>query len=201
MTAKEKFEARLKELGLWERWCENQECGRIGAATEEGTIVLVHEYEDDEYTEFTFPHLRELQESKEFREKALAEYVEAGDEKFIRELVWWYLYPNKNKCPLYPEDLYSICNEYTWKNFDNDGIMNCTNNHDAELVKRINTAYAAHQISFLRIVECLIERDYIEYMEKVGERPMLGCLSTISTYCQLIADNKDLETILSYCRE
>jgi hypothetical protein len=162
MTAKEKFEVRLKELGLWERWCENQECGRIGAATEEGTIVLVHEYEDDEYTEFIFPHLRELQGSKVFREKALAEYVEAGDEKFIRELVWWYLYPNKNKCPLYPEDMYTICNEYTWKNFEDDEeyIMDCTNNHDAELVKRINKAYHAQPFRFIRIVDLLIGKDY-----------------------------------------
>jgi hypothetical protein len=138
-----------------------------------------------------------------FREKALAEYVEAGDEKFIRELVWWYLYPNKNKCPLYPEDMYTICNEYTWKNFEDDEeyIMDCTNNHDAELVKRINKAYHAQPFRFIRIVDLLIGRDYREFVAKVGERPKPGDFGYISKYCQLIADNKDLETILSYCRE
>lgn len=119
MTANYKFEARLRELGLWERWCANGMCGRIGAFTEEYTIILVHENYDDDYTEFKYPPFKQMAESEEFRDKALAEFVDAGDEKFIRELVRWWIDPN-NTCPLFPEDAYFIWNEYTWENFEDD---------------------------------------------------------------------------------
>ena len=119
MTANYKFEARLRELGLWERWRANGMCGRIGAFTEEHTIILVHENYDDDYTEFKYPPFKQMAESEEFRDKALAKFVEAGDEKFIRQLVWWWVNP-KNTCPLYPEDAYSLWNEYTWQKFEDD---------------------------------------------------------------------------------
>lgn len=119
MKAYEKFEARLKELGLWERWCTNGECGRIGAYTEDNTIILVHENEHDAYTEFKYPPFCQMAESSEFRDKALAEFVEAGDEKFIRQLVWWWI-DHTNTCPLFPEDAYFLWNDYTWENFEDD---------------------------------------------------------------------------------
>jgi hypothetical protein len=197
MTAEEKFESRLKELGLWERWCTNQQCGRIGVVTDTNTIVLVHEYDGDDYTEFRFPLLSQLSEDKEFRAKALAEFVDAGDEKFIRDLVWWFL-DAKNGCPLYPEDVYSIWSECTWENFEDDKeeyVMDCTNNHYAFLVTKINQAYKEKQEDFYNIVRLLAERD---------ERHDILSKSTIfdvcHDYCQNIADNTDLETILFYCR-
>lgn len=195
MTAEQKFESRIKELGIWERWCINQQCGRIGAWTDSNTIVLVHEYEDDDYTEFRFPPLSELAKDEEFRKKALKEFVEAGDEKFIRDLVWWYL-DKKYECPLYPEDVYAIEGACTWENFkDDEDVMDCTNNHYAFLVTKINQAYKEKQEDFYNIVRLLAERD---------ERHDILSKSTIfdvcHDYCQHIADNTDLETILFYCR-
>ena len=119
MTANYKFEARLRELGLWERWCDNGMCGRIGAHTDDGTIILVHENYEDEYTEYRYPPFKQMSESSEFRNKALAEFADAGDEKFIRQLVWWWINPI-NPCPLFPEDAHFLWNEYTWENFEDD---------------------------------------------------------------------------------
>lgn len=119
MTAEQKFDARIKELGIWDRWCSIGQLGRIGAETENNIIVLVHESDDDAYSEFTFPTIKTMQVDEEFRDRALAEFVDAGDEKFIRELVWWWIDPT-NKCPLYPEDVYFIWAEHTCKDFEDD---------------------------------------------------------------------------------
>ena len=197
MTAEQKFESRLKELGLWERWCINQQCGRIGALTESNTIVFVHEYDDDDFTEFKFPPLSELSKDEEFRRKALAEFVEAGDEKFIRDLVWWFL-DAKNECPLFPEDVYCITGGCTWENFKDDEdceVMDCTNSHSPRLVTAINKAYKEKREDFYNIVRLLAERD--------GRHDVLtenGNFDACHLYCQDIADNADLETILCYCR-
>ena len=40
MTAKEKFKARLKELGLYEEWTEQRECGKVAVEREDGIILL-----------------------------------------------------------------------------------------------------------------------------------------------------------------
>lgn len=40
MTAKEKFEARLKELGLYEEWTERGECGMFAVERDDGIIPL-----------------------------------------------------------------------------------------------------------------------------------------------------------------
>ena len=40
MTAKEKFEARLKGLGLYEEWIKQGECGKVAVEREDGIIPL-----------------------------------------------------------------------------------------------------------------------------------------------------------------
>ena len=73
MTASEKFEARLHELGLYNDWVEQGGLGRVGIqlVEEEKIIILVHESEDDRYTEFTYPPIWEMEENETFRKKAL----------------------------------------------------------------------------------------------------------------------------------
>ena len=40
MTAIEKFEARLKELGLYEEWVKQAECGKVAVERDDGIIPL-----------------------------------------------------------------------------------------------------------------------------------------------------------------
>lgn len=41
MTAKQKFEARLKELGLYKEWIKQGECGKVAVEREDGIILLL----------------------------------------------------------------------------------------------------------------------------------------------------------------
>lgn len=72
-------------------------------------------------------------------------------------------------------------------------IMNTTNGHDKELVDKINIAYFRKQIDFENIVKLLMERDKTECTEKEVN-------GDIYEYLMHVADNKDLETILSFLR-
>ena len=119
MKAFQKFEKRLKELGLYDEWCSADSAGKVGTFTEDAVIVLVHEGDGDAYTEFTFPPIRKMAENEEFRRRALKEYVDAGDEGFIRQLVHWYFNP-KAGCPLFPVDVYFIWEYDTCVDFEDD---------------------------------------------------------------------------------
>lgn len=122
MTAKEKFEARLKELGLWEEWKKQGECGRIAVEREDGIILLVHEDDDDRFTEEHFPSFDELRKNPKFVEECKKEwYLNYDDDKFIRNLACW-LDGYSNKCPLFPIDVYFPGNEMMteWKDFEDD---------------------------------------------------------------------------------
>ena len=119
MKAYEKFENRLRELGLYEEWCKQGSCGRIATATDTKVFVLVNEGEGDRYTEFTYPSILEMSKDYDFRRRALEEYKDAGDEEFVRELIQWYLHPN-SKCPLFPVDVYLVWDTLNWVDFEDD---------------------------------------------------------------------------------
>ena len=121
MTASEKFEARLHELGLYNEWLEQGALGRIGTelVEEDKIIILVHESEDDAYTEFVYPPMQEMAQDEDFRRRALMEFVDAGDEKFIRNLVRWYI-NRHSECPLFPVDVYFLWQNYTFTDFEDD---------------------------------------------------------------------------------
>jgi DNA-directed RNA polymerase subunit RPC12/RpoP len=86
---------------------------------EDKIVILVHESENDEYTEFTYPPIWEMEHSETFRKKALSEFVDAGDETFVRNLTRWYVKPSC-KCPLFPVDVYFLWDDYDWFNFEDD---------------------------------------------------------------------------------
>ena len=120
MRADEKFEARLEELGLLEEW-ESIGCfGRVGAETGEGISIMVHEGDDDKYSEFKFPSMNRMSESDDFRYRALAEFHDHTDDKFIRELVYWVVCPSRNECPLFPVDVYFIWDDVQVTDFEDD---------------------------------------------------------------------------------
>lgn len=122
MTAKEKFEARLKELGLYEEWVKQGECGKVAVEREDGIILLVHENDEDKFTEEHFPTFSELRKNPKFVEECKKEwYANWDDDKFVRNLACW-LDGYSDECPLFPVDVYFPGNEMMteWKDFDDD---------------------------------------------------------------------------------
>lgn len=122
MTAKQKFEARLKELGLYEEWTEQGECGKVAVEREDGIILLVHENNEDKFTEERFPTFSELRKNPKFVEECKEEwYANWDDDKFIRNLACW-LDGYSDECPLFPVDVYFPGNEMMteWKDFEDD---------------------------------------------------------------------------------
>lgn len=197
MTAQEKFESRIKANGLWDEWCKQGCYGRVGKETNDGIIIFCNEGEDDDvYSEHHYPHISAMQESDDFRLRALREFCYHDDDSFIRKLAYWvadFTY----ECPLFPVDvffLYDDADVICFKD-DSDEIMDCSNNHSPRLVAAINTAYRNKQEDLIKIVRTLAERD--------NEETILAKLNPYDMcheYCQFVADNHDLETILCYCR-
>ena len=122
MTAKQKFEARLQELGLMEEWEKQGECGKVAVEREDGIILLVHENDEDKFTEEHFPTFSELRENPKFVEECKEEwYANYDDDKFVRNLACW-LDGYSNECPLFPVDVYFPGNEMMteWKDFEDE---------------------------------------------------------------------------------
>lgn len=124
MTAREKFEARVRELGLEEQYADD---GHVGAVLPDGSVVvLVHiEYErDDPYTELHYPSFEELWKDEAFRAACKDEYYNGDcDDEFIANLARWLdIHKPWTKCPLFPVDLYWLQGgfETSWFNYEDD---------------------------------------------------------------------------------
>lgn len=108
MTAQEKFEARLKELGLEVEYAIDNHVGKV---MDDGSIVVLVHIEDepgDGYSEFRYKPYEELWKDPQFREKIKKEfYVNSDDDEFIRKLACWLdIHTHWFECPLFPVDLY-----------------------------------------------------------------------------------------------
>lgn len=122
MTAKQKFEARLQELGLMEEWKKQGECGKVAVEREDGIILLIHEDDEDKFTEEHFPTFSELRKNPKFVEECKEEwYTDWDDDRFVRNLACW-LDGYSDKCPLFPVDVYFPGNQMMteWKDFEDD---------------------------------------------------------------------------------
>ena len=125
MTAQEKFEARVKELGLEKDYAQD---GHVGAVLPDGSIVvLVHiEYEPgDPYTEIHYPPYEELWKNPEFRRACKEEFYSScyDNYEFIANLACWLdMHHASDKCPLFPVDLYWLPGgfESKWFNYEDD---------------------------------------------------------------------------------
>lgn len=82
------------------------------------------------------------------------------------------------------------------------GIMNTTNGHNKELVEKVNQAYNQQLGLFEEIVTLLAKRDSCEMMELgIDVFSINAEFNEIAHYyCQRVADDWDLETIIKYCR-
>jgi len=124
MTAREKFEARVKELGLQEQYAIDS---HVGAVLPDSTVVVLVHIEgerDDPYTEIRYPSYEELWKNEEFRKALKAEYYESSpDDEFVANLARWLdIHKDWNKCPLFPVDLYWLPGgfESSWFNYEDD---------------------------------------------------------------------------------
>lgn len=118
MNAREKFEARLRELGLPYRWQQQGTFGKLGAENESGIFILVHE-SFDQYTEFVYPPMKELEKNEDFRQMALDKFWSNGDLEFVGKLYRWYKDPSYD-CPLHPMDVYFCYKSNSYSNFEDD---------------------------------------------------------------------------------
>lgn len=125
MTAREKFEARLKELGLEVEYATDD---HVGTVLPDGTVVVMVHIEgekDDPYTEIHYPPYEELWKDENFRNACKEEYYTNcdGDYEFIAKLAQWLdLHKDWTKCPLWPVDLYWLPSRFetSWQNFQDD---------------------------------------------------------------------------------
>lgn len=81
------------------------------------------------------------------------------------------------------------------------GIMDASNGHDQWLVDKINQCYSKKIDLFFAIVRSLAERD----VDEIGDICDMGIddmtkKDLARLYCNRIADNRDLVTIINYCR-
>lgn len=80
-------------------------------------------------------------------------------------------------------------------------LMDTTNGHSESLVIRINDAYMYANKPFKQIATTLAIRDKEEFVDAVGCNPEDANIDELCYYyCMRVADDKDLETILSFCR-
>jgi aspartyl aminopeptidase len=95
------------------------------------------------------------------------------------------------KCAVIVDDVKAECYD----------LMDTSNNHNAELVERINRAYEENKEDFVHIVKFLADRDSHVIVGITNRLPRsLDERTLCYTYCQNVADDQDLETILCYCR-
>ena len=109
MTAREKFNARLKELGLYEEWKASGD--KAGKFLEDGTIVIMVHYDWDPeatYDELHFPSYDEMWKNEAFKKECASSFFEHDDDEFVAGLARWLEYgPGCHyECPLYAVDAY-----------------------------------------------------------------------------------------------
>ena len=121
MTAREKFEARLKELDLYDAWLMEDHVGKV---LDDGTIVvMIHVESDptDTYTEIRYPSFEKIRGDKKSVEKIKKEfYNDFQDDHFVADLARWLESGFDCKCPLYPVDLYWAGIDGEWIDFEDD---------------------------------------------------------------------------------
>lgn len=157
MTAKEKFEARLKELGLWDEWQMGAE--RVGIVCLDGTIIILSHYcDDDPYTEDEFPPFSELRKNENFRKECWNDFSCHTDSKFVADLARW-LSGKTEICPLYPVDVYLPANglEISSEEFkddeddDEDQTMVAENRGEIDLILTQLSLFRSELIDMIRV--------------------------------------------------
>ena len=143
MTAREKFEARLKELGLENVYRIDDHVG--ATLPDKSLVVLVHigGEKGDPYTEMHYPPFDELWKNEKFRQACKEEYYNnSDDDEFVADLARWLdIHKPWNECPLFPVDLYWLTDrdgkgfESSWFNYSDDATAE-------EVIKNLVAEYS-----------------------------------------------------------
>ena len=150
MTAKEKFYARAKELGL--EAFNNEGFGHYGVETEGGIIILVHEAEFDDFDELRYPSMKELSKDGNMRDKIFDSYdsIEDFDKETIGALYLWKILGVFDDYS-YPEEagysgVYFACEPNKRIQFkddvDEETIQIIKNMSVNELIEFVNTCFS-----------------------------------------------------------
>lgn len=125
MTAQEKFEARLKELGLELEYESTRD--RVGKVLDDGSIVVLVHYAwepHDPYTELHYPPYDNLWKNDKFKKECMENFFEHSDDKFVADLARWLQYGSacRYPCPLFPVDVYFAADglEKSWFDYQDD---------------------------------------------------------------------------------
>lgn len=172
MTAKEKFERRLKELGLYNEWTG---FGRLSIENDNGIITMIHLDDKDDYSEIHFDTLNELRSNKEFYDKAIKELVGSPVVELYKFTRWIV---NGFQCPFGPNDIYFFAPMKQIINFKDDeepkgfgDIMDTLNNHDEKLVERINKLYNKYgAVRFVRAIINLYGNEPYDQLETIDDQ-------------------------------
>lgn len=116
-TAQDKFEKRLEELNRLEDWKSQEHEGRMGIFTDDGISIFVNE--NDECAEYKFPPISHMERSEDFRMRALRDFCNHTDDKFVAELARWVA-DIRHDCPLYPLDVYFLWDDAEIVEFKDD---------------------------------------------------------------------------------
>lgn len=80
-------------------------------------------------------------------------------------------------------------------------VMDCTNCHNPILVEKINVGYNTKRDDFIKIAQALALRDIEECKEhNINPNNIEQFEGCVNEYLMRVADDQDLETILSYLR-
>ena len=189
--------------------CVNIYCGfgqsnEVNVKVFETKIPLCNSYDGSVYCKILY----QLSLSKYEDDKKLELYNKAADSFFQdyisgegdidNELLYLYI---AYMIDARYEDVENDITEKFLKQYLCEEIMNDTNNHNPELVEKINEIWnnMDKRDRFDRIIYLLMSRDYVECQDK-GVCDVKRVEDKFYEYLMHVADDHDLETIISFVR-
>lgn len=189
--------------------CVNIYCGfgqnnEVNVKVFETTIPLCDSYDGSVYCKILY----QLSQNKYEDDKKLELYNKAADSFFQdyisgegdidNELLYLYI---AYMIDAGYEDVENDITDKFLKKYIPDEIMNDTNSHNPELVKKINEIWNNFdkRERFISIINILISRDYVECANK-GVFDVELVADRYYEYLMHVADDLDLETIISFVR-
>jgi hypothetical protein len=170
----------------------------------ETTIPLCDSYDGSVYCKILY----QLSQNKYEDDKKLELYNKAADSFFQdyisgegdidNELLYLYI---AYMIEAGYEDVENDITDKFLKQYLCEEIMNDTNNHNPNLVEKINEIWnnLDKREDFVRIINTLILRDYVECSDK-GVLDVERYVDKYYEYLMHVADDHDLETIISFVR-
>ena len=189
--------------------CVNIYCGfgqsnEVNVKVFETTTPLCSSYDGSVYCKILY----QLSQNKYEDDKKLELYNKAADSFFQdyisgegdidNELLYLYI---AYMIDARYDDVENDITDKFLKQYLCDEIMNDTNNHNQKLVEKINEIWnnLDKRERFIKIIYLLMSRDYVECQDK-GVHDVERLEDKYYEYLMHVADDHDLETIISFVR-